>query len=52
MPLVANPIRLSETPVEYSSAPPTLGQHTEQVLAELLGMNSEQIAALRAERVI
>ena len=28
IPLVANPIRLSETPVEYRNAPPTLGQHT------------------------
>ena len=30
--LVGNPIRLSRTPVEYRSAPPILGQHTEQIL--------------------
>lgn len=33
--LVGNPIKLSRTPVEYRSAPPTLGQHTEQVLSDL-----------------
>ena len=30
--LVGNPIKLSRTPVEYRSAPPTLGQHTEELL--------------------
>lgn len=34
---VANPIRLSATPVNYRSAPPLLGQHTEEVLAQWLG---------------
>jgi crotonobetainyl-CoA:carnitine CoA-transferase CaiB-like acyl-CoA transferase len=33
--LVGNPIKLSRTPVEYHRAPPTLGQHTEQVLSGL-----------------
>ena len=33
--LVGNPIKLSRTPVAYASAPPTLGQHTEEVLARL-----------------
>jgi crotonobetainyl-CoA:carnitine CoA-transferase CaiB-like acyl-CoA transferase len=33
--LVGNPIKLSRTPVEYHRAPPTLGQHTEEVLSEL-----------------
>lgn len=32
---VANPVRLSETPVGYTRAPPRLGQHTEEVLAVL-----------------
>ncbi len=31
IPLVANPIRLSETPIEYRLAPPMLGQHTSEV---------------------
>lgn len=34
--LVGNPIKLSRTPVAYTSAPPTLGQHTELVLARLV----------------
>jgi crotonobetainyl-CoA:carnitine CoA-transferase CaiB-like acyl-CoA transferase len=37
VPLVANPIRLSATPVEYRVAPPTLGEHTHEVLADWLG---------------
>ncbi|MBU2287699.1 MAG: CoA transferase, partial [Gammaproteobacteria bacterium] len=35
--LVASPIRMSGTPVVEPSAPPLLGEHTEEVLAELLG---------------
>jgi len=37
VPLVANPIRLSATPVQYRVAPPTLGEHTAEVLADWLG---------------
>jgi crotonobetainyl-CoA:carnitine CoA-transferase CaiB-like acyl-CoA transferase len=51
-PTVANPIRLSQTPVEYRSAPPTLGQHTDDVLRSLLGLTDGQIAVLRRDRVI
>lgn len=51
-PGVANPIRLSESPVEYRSAPPTLGQHTEAVLQSLLGLDAAQIDALRSRGVL
>ncbi|MEY2876091.1 MAG: hypothetical protein RLZZ373_3462 [Pseudomonadota bacterium] len=37
VPGVANPVRLSATPVVYRSAPPLLGQHTDEVLADWLG---------------
>ncbi len=37
VPLVANPIRLSATPVQYRQAPPTLGEHTDEVLRDWLG---------------
>src|SRR5690606_5159660 len=37
VPLVANPIRFSETPVSYRMPPPTLGQHTGEVLEDWLG---------------
>ena len=49
---VGNPIKLSETPVSYEKAPPTLGQHTEAVLSDLLGLNSEQIKQLRTDGII
>jgi len=37
VPLVASPIRLSQTPITYRQAPPALGEHTDEVLAEWLG---------------
>jgi crotonobetainyl-CoA:carnitine CoA-transferase CaiB-like acyl-CoA transferase len=46
VPTVANPVRFSDTPVEYRLAPPELGQHTEEVLKELLGLSDEDIASL------
>ena len=49
---VANPIRLSRTPIEYRQAPPLLGAHTDAVLAELLGYDPERIASLREAGVI
>ena len=48
---VANPMRLSGTPVSYRQAPPALGQHTEEVLGEL-GLDSAAITALRHSRAI
>jgi crotonobetainyl-CoA:carnitine CoA-transferase CaiB-like acyl-CoA transferase len=52
VPSVANPIRMSATPVTYDKAPPVLGQHTEQVLRELLALDPEQIAQLESDGVI
>ncbi len=52
VPLVANPLRLSETPVSYRWAPPTLGSHTHEVLSERLGLSAAQIEALAAKGVI
>jgi crotonobetainyl-CoA:carnitine CoA-transferase CaiB-like acyl-CoA transferase len=51
-PLVASPIRLSETPVTYRHAPPRLGQDTDAVLARLLGADESALARLRADGVI
>lgn len=50
--LVANPIRMSASPVEYRRAPPTLGQHTDDVLASWLGMSEPEIAELRRRRIV
>jgi crotonobetainyl-CoA:carnitine CoA-transferase CaiB-like acyl-CoA transferase len=52
IPLVANPIRLSETPVQYRSAPPALGQHTREVLREVLGLADAEIDRLQSAGVL
>ncbi|WP_177344710.1 CoA transferase, partial [Pseudomonas sp. HMSC75E02] len=52
VPQVASPIRLSQTPVEYRNAPPTLGQHTEQILENVLGLDAAAIGKLREQGVI
>ena len=52
VPGVANPVRFSGTPIEYDKAPPRLGDGTEKVLAEVLGLDAGAIAALRQSRVI
>ena len=45
VPLVANPIRLSATPVEYRRAPPMLGEHSQQVLRDWLGRDAPDATA-------
>ena len=50
--LVRNPMRLSASPAETQMAPPLLGQHTEQVLREVLGRSDAEIAALRAKNIL
>ena len=49
--VVANPIKLSATPVQYHRAPPLLGQHTEELLSEA-GLSAMEIQALREQGVI
>jgi len=52
VPLVANPIRMSESPVQYRRAPPTLGEHTEEVLSGWLDMTSADIAGLHQRKIV
>ncbi len=47
VPQVRNPIRFSRTPLEYRLAPPLLGEHTDRVLAEELGLAAPELARLR-----
>jgi crotonobetainyl-CoA:carnitine CoA-transferase CaiB-like acyl-CoA transferase len=49
---IASPLRLQRTPVTYEQAPPLLGEHTDEVLARVLGKSPEEITALRARRVV
>jgi crotonobetainyl-CoA:carnitine CoA-transferase CaiB-like acyl-CoA transferase len=50
--MVGVPVQLSETPGSVRSPAPELGQHTEEVLIEVLGFDWEQIASLREKEVI
>ena len=50
--LIGSPIKFSETPVSYRHSPPILGQHTDEVLHEILGLSDEQTATLRQNGVI
>ncbi len=50
--LIGNPIKMSETPVTYRRPPPMVGQHTDDVLREMLNLDDEAIAQLRDADVI
>jgi len=50
--VVGSPMKLSETPVQYQIPPPLLGEHTEEVLMEILGYGQAQISRLREKKVI
>ena len=50
--MVASPLRLSKTPVEYRLAPPSLGQHNEEVLKGLLGKSQAEIDKLKTGGIL
>jgi crotonobetainyl-CoA:carnitine CoA-transferase CaiB-like acyl-CoA transferase len=50
--VIANPVRLSETPPDYRLPPPMLGEHTDAVLKERLGMSDAEIAELRRNGIV
>ncbi len=50
--LIGSPIKMSETPVEYRNAPPLLGQHTDEILRDRLGLDPEAIEALHRDRIV
>lgn len=52
VPLIGSPLKLSATPVEYRRPPPRLGQHTDEVLSELLHLDEDERQALRGAGII
>ena len=46
------PLRFSGTPASIRSAPPALGEHTDEILAELAGLSDAEIASLRSAGVV
>jgi crotonobetainyl-CoA:carnitine CoA-transferase CaiB-like acyl-CoA transferase len=52
LPLIANPIRFSDTPLTRYDPPPMLGEHTEAVLREVVGCTDAEIQALRQAKAI
>ncbi len=52
VPLISSPLKLSATTVTYRLPPPRLGQHTDEVLEELVGVDADERNALREAGVI
>jgi crotonobetainyl-CoA:carnitine CoA-transferase CaiB-like acyl-CoA transferase len=45
-------VRLSDSPADYRLPPPLLGEHTDEILGDLLGIDEDEMAQLRANGVI
>ena len=52
VPSIANPIKFSGTPIQYQSAPPTLGQHSYDILQRYVGLSDAEITALKDRGVV
>ncbi|MCA3352401.1 MAG: CoA transferase [Roseomonas sp.] len=50
--VIANPVKLSATPPSYRSAPPVLGEHTQNVLTDVLKMSASDIATLKEKGIV
>ncbi|NDG48426.1 MAG: CoA transferase [Rhodospirillales bacterium] len=50
--VIANPVKMSATPADYRSAPPILGEHSEHVLCDILGMSAAEVVALRERGIV
>lgn len=52
VPLVANPIKFSQTKIEYSISPPMLGEHTKHILNSILNIGDDEISRLEKDKII
>ena len=52
LPVVANPVRMASHDTTAPKAPPLLGEDTEEVLRELLGLSATELAGLRSKKVV
>jgi crotonobetainyl-CoA:carnitine CoA-transferase CaiB-like acyl-CoA transferase len=52
VPSVANPIKFSGTPIQYRNAPPTLGQHSHEVLQKYVGLSDAEIESLKKKHIV
>lgn len=50
--MVANPIKFSATPITHDTPPPTLGEHTDEVLRAMLGLTRDDIDSLRKKGIV
>src|SRR5690349_6200072 len=52
VPLIASPMKFSDTKLEFKNPPPVLGQHTTEVLRGALGLDDDAIAKLKADGIV
>ena len=52
LPVLANPLHMSNAPVSYDIPPPMLGEHTDDILAGVLKKSPQDIVALRAKKIV
>jgi crotonobetainyl-CoA:carnitine CoA-transferase CaiB-like acyl-CoA transferase len=52
VPLIGSPLKLSGTPVRYRRPPPRLGEHTDEVLGEMLKLGPDERQTLRTAGII
>ena len=50
--LIANPIKMHETPPSYRMPPPLLGEHTDEILSEKIGLSEAEIKNLKDNEII
>ena len=52
VPLIGSNYHFSDTPVDDTRPPPSLGEHTDRVLRDIAGVSDAELAALREKKVI